>query len=111
MHKTAVVTGAGGYIGRHVVRSLLDRGFSVGAVDPRLDGVDARAEWLEVDIFSGAPDVSERMGRPDVVLHLAWLSGYTTAILLPVMRGYPWRKCVITVERQWRSVTDLQKKM
>ena len=91
MHKTAVVTGAGGYIGRHVVRSLLDRGFSVGAVDPRLDGVDARAERLDVDIFSGAPDVYERMGRPDVVLHLAWRDGFkhaSTAHLDDLARHY-----------------------
>ena len=76
MSKTALVTGAGGYIGRHVVRTLLDSGFAVKALDLRLDGVDKRAERLQMNLFSGDEDIYDQMGRPDLVFHLAWRDGF-----------------------------------
>ena len=46
MGKKIVVTGAGGYIGRHVVKALCDQGADVLAVDFRTDGIDPRANTL-----------------------------------------------------------------
>ena len=43
--KTILVTGAAGYIGRHVVKNALDRGYRVIAADFNFKGVDERAEF------------------------------------------------------------------
>ena len=50
MCKKILVTGAGGYIGRHVVTHLLDNGAEVYAADIRLDDVDERAKKIETNI-------------------------------------------------------------
>lgn len=74
-----VVTGAAGYIGRHVVSSLLDAGADVVAIDrgTRPDRrIDPRAEIIVTDILDGVPGVYDRLGRPDVCVHLAWDSGF-----------------------------------
>lgn len=76
MEKTVVVTGAGGYIGRHVVRHLLDFGCEVGVIDRRTEGIDQRAQVLGVELFSGDKDIFTQMGRPDVVVHMAWRDGF-----------------------------------
>lgn len=71
-----LVTGAGGYIGRHVVKRLLDWNHTVIASDFRLEGVDERAIRCDVPIFSGDEDIYEQLGKPDVCIHLAWKDGF-----------------------------------
>lgn len=71
-----VVTGAAGYIGRHVVKELLNRGHQVVAVDFSHKDVDERAEYSNVAIFSGDKDIFEQLGRPDVCIHMAWKDGF-----------------------------------
>ena len=51
--KTILVTGAAGYIGRHVVKNALDRGYKVIAADFNFKGVDERAEFC-ASIWPGA---------------------------------------------------------
>ena len=42
-----LVTGAGGYIGRHVVDELINRGYEVLAADVRFDNVNEKAVKVE----------------------------------------------------------------
>lgn len=70
-----LVTGANGYLGKGVVRSLLDKGCHVIATDIREDLIDSRADILCADLFS-LDDPFHYFKCPDVVLHLAWRDGF-----------------------------------
>ncbi len=74
--KRMLVTGAGGYIGQHVVSTLLDMGYAVSAVDIRPFEADARADVFVCDIFSNSQNLYETFLRPDGVYHLAWKDGF-----------------------------------
>ena len=74
--KTILVTGAAGYIGRHVVKNALDRGYRVIAADFNFKGVDERAEFCDEPLFSGDPDLYKKLGSPDICIHLAWRDGF-----------------------------------
>lgn len=76
MGKKIAVTGAGGYIGRHVVKALCDRGATVIAVDLHTEGLDPRSEKLSVDIFRDSTDIFRELGFPDACLHMAWKDGF-----------------------------------
>lgn len=72
-----LVTGANGYIGRHVVKALLDKGAKVIACDIKTDDVDDRAVRKELNLFAlPQENVFEQLGSPDVCLHMAWRNGF-----------------------------------
>lgn len=74
--KKILVTGAAGYIGRHVVKTALDMGYSVITSDFAFKGVDERAEFCDVPLFSGDKNIWQALGAPDVCIHLAWRDGF-----------------------------------
>lgn len=68
------VTGASGFIGRAVLAALSRRG--IGAVACARANIDAIAalghEAVVLDLHDAPADSFERLGRPDVLIHLAW---------------------------------------
>ena len=71
-----LITGANGYIGSHIVKVLLDHGNEVHVADVDYSNVDERAIRTKENIFSGAEDIYQRFGEPEVCIHLAWRNGF-----------------------------------
>ena len=72
-----LVTGANGYIGRHVVSYLLNREVEVIVCDIRTENVDSRATCIDFDLFNlSDSNVFGILGSPDVCLHMAWRNGF-----------------------------------
>ena len=69
------VTGATGFVGRHVLRTLCGRGLEVVVssreVAPEMS-LPAGVRHVPLDVANPSTDDYDRLGRPDVLLHLAW---------------------------------------
>lgn len=74
--KKVLITGANGYIGKHVVKAFLNKNFDVYVSDFGYKGIDDRARIVEESIFGGEKDIYKRMGEPDILVHLAWRDGF-----------------------------------
>lgn len=70
-----LVTGANGYLGKGVVKALIDDGQEVVATDMNDKYIDKRATLLKGDLFS-LEDPYTYFGKPDILLHMAWRDGF-----------------------------------
>jgi UDP-glucose 4-epimerase len=69
-----VVFGGCGFIGRHLVRDLIEKGHEVVCVDRhRFEFDEVRAESRVLDLSTALPDAFDQaIGQADVIHHLAW---------------------------------------
>lgn len=72
-----LVTGASGFVGRHLVAALLKRGHAVTAVGrdrARLEPMPWREQvnFVTCDLHAAADSVPDQLGIPDALVHLAW---------------------------------------
>lgn len=69
------VTGASGFVGRHVLQELIRLGMDIVAVTrdaTRLSDVAGAVRVVEMDLANPAADCFESLGKPEVLIHLAW---------------------------------------
>jgi len=69
------VTGASGFIGRHVLAELMCHQIEVVAVTrnaTRSVDLGHIVRIVEYDIDRNDPDCFDKLGRPDILIHLAW---------------------------------------
>jgi len=94
--KQAIVTGGAGFVGSHVVDSLLADGYGVTVIDDlssgRADRVASAAQLVELDIVdaAGVRRVVEEVG-PEAVYHLAAQASVTVSV------SDPGRDCEVNV--------------
>jgi nucleoside-diphosphate-sugar epimerase len=70
-----LVTGATGFIGRHTLPRLAERGFEVHAVARSAPSDASEATWHTADLLEpGAAEELVRAIRPSHLLHLAWFA-------------------------------------
>jgi UDP-glucose 4-epimerase len=94
--KQAIVTGGAGFIGSHVVDSLLADGYAVTVIDDLSAGkasrVAAAAKLLELDIVdAGAVSAIVAETKPEAVFHLAAQASVTASV------DDPGRDCDVNV--------------
>ena len=69
------VTGAAGFVGRHVVAQIEKRGISPTLVcrsGSHIPGGMSRKRVVEMDIAKAPADAYRRLGTPELLIHLAW---------------------------------------
>lgn len=94
-----LVTGANGYLGQGIVKSILDNANNVVAADFKVQNIDGRAEKKECNLFE-LNNPYEYFGRPDVLLHLAWRDGfahYSNAHIEDLPKHYKFLKNMMEV--------------
>lgn len=91
-----LVTGANGYLGQGIVKSILESGNEVIATDFSTQYVDDRATRIDSNMFE-IEKPYEFFGKPDALLHLAWRDGfvhYSDAHINDLPKHYGFIKCM-----------------
>lgn len=71
-----LVTGAGGYVGRYVVKHLLALGHDVSIAVRNSEAGFEGLTALKIDVLNSQPDIFDAAGRPDICVHMAWEQGF-----------------------------------
>lgn len=98
-----VVTGANGYIGRHVLPLLKAQGYEVLALSNRVRPSDeAGVCWREVDLLdAGASRQTLLEFRPEKLLHLAWYAEHGKFWTAP--ENFAWMQATSTLLEAFRD--------
>lgn len=70
-----LITGANGYLGTGIVKTIIDHGNEVVATDFEVDQVDNRADRVACNLFE-IENPFDYFNKPDALLHLAWRDGF-----------------------------------
>jgi nucleoside-diphosphate-sugar epimerase len=71
----ALVTGATGFVGRHALAALVQRGFEVHAVTCSGRRTEAHVSWHDADLLeSGSAEALLRTVQPSHLVHFAWFA-------------------------------------
>lgn len=101
MRNTVVVTGAGGYVGPHVVEAVAQLGYEVVAVasNAHRDRFDPQVRRVTVDVLGPIADLGRAVDFDDVaaVIHLAWQDGF--------VHDAP--SHMANLSRHWRFLTEV----
>lgn len=109
-----LVTGATGFVGRHVVAALLARGCSVRAVARRLNAAQGmswfdQVEFVSADVHDPQLDIAALCDGVDALVHLAWpgLPNYQALFHLEhnLMADYRFIKAAVEAGVQQVQVT------
>ena len=68
------VTGANGFVGRHVLAELQKKDVECIAVDlfPPPEPSHSNTTWIQLDIHHPPEQIFDAIGKPDACIHLAW---------------------------------------
>ena len=90
MQRLALVTGGAGFIGSHLVDSLVETGWRVRVLDnmssgnmDNLSGVQAEVEFIEADVRELAACRTAAAGV-DSVFHLAAIASVASSVAVPI---------------------------
>jgi nucleoside-diphosphate-sugar epimerase len=70
------VTGASGFLGKHVLKSLSEHDVEIVGTSHKntalINDLFPKVSCVRLDIHNFRPDIFAALGRPDVLIHLAW---------------------------------------
>lgn len=101
--KKVIVTGASGFIGRHALNTLIDRGFEVHAISSKSElKISDRCTWHLINLLDSSEIMSlVKAVKPSHLLHFAWYAvpgKYWTSEL-----NFLWVQASLELLRQFRQ--------
>jgi nucleoside-diphosphate-sugar epimerase len=102
--KRVLVTGANGFVGRHALAPLLERGYEVHAagLGPRPAFLPPSAQWHDTDLLTpAAREALLEAARPSHLLHFAWYAAHGLFWTSP--ENLRWVEASLALMRRFRE--------